>query len=430
MKLQSSRCSALSGCTTVPGDKSISHRALILASISKGQSHIQGLLMGQDCLATLVAMQNMGVSIEKQSVGNYLVRGTGLYGLMTPSSEIDCGNAGTGMRLLTGLLAGQTFDATLIGDRSLSKRPMKRVILPLREMGAKIETSEYDTAPIVIKGGSKLTGIQYHLPMASAQVKSCLLLAGLYAEGRTTIIEPAMTRNHTELMLQAFGYPVICENNTVSLLGGYDLSAQDIIVPGDISSAAFFIIAASIIPGSDILIKNVGINPTRTGIIDILKLMGGSIYLENKRRMGFEWVADIRVKASKLRGIEIPESLIPLAIDEFPVIFIAAACAEGTTVLRNAKELRVKESDRLFVMAEGLQNIGVECELFDDGIEINHSKIRGGVVQSYDDHRISMAFSVAGCVSANPIVIMNCENIATSFPGFVKNANALGFRID
>lgn len=429
MEFKSAACLPLSGFTAVPGDKSISHRALMLASIAEGVSKVYGLLMGQDCLATLAAMRMMGVVIQEDGPGNYVVNGVGLKGLSQPNSNIDCGNAGTGMRLLAGLLAGQAFDATLVGDSSLSKRPMQRVVSPLQSMGAVISTSEAKTAPLVIAGGVELCGIRYSLPMASAQVKSCLLLAGLYAKGVTTIIEPAMTRNHTELMLQSFGYPVTCEHNRVSLVGGHKLIAQEITVPGDISSAAFLMVAASIVPGSDITINAVGINPTRTGILDILKLMGANITLKNRRQMGLEWVADIHVKTSQLQGIEIPEALIPLAIDEFPVIFIAGACATGKTVLRNAQELRVKESDRLAVMAEGLQNIGVNYKLFDDGIEINHSKVQGGVVQSHDDHRISMAFSVAGCVAVNPIVIMGCENVATSFPGFVSIASRLGFNI-
>ena len=429
MKLKSINCPPLLGSISVPGDKSISHRALMLASLAEGQTLIDGLLMGQDCIATLEAMRRMGVKIETQGTGSYLVEGRGLYGLSKPLSEINCGNAGTGMRLLAGLLAGQKFNTTLIGDGSLSKRPMQRIIEPLRRMGAKIETSKNGTAPLMISGVDQLQGIHYQLPMASAQVKSCLLLAGLYAKGRTTIIEPAVTRNHTELMLQTFGYPIVCEGNTITIEGGHRLIASSITVPGDISSAAFFIVAASIIPGSDIIIKNVGVNPSRIGILDVLKLMGANISLQNQRQEGFELVADIQVRSSQLHGIEIPEALIPLAIDEFPVIFIAAACAEGKTVLRNAEELRVKESDRLAVMAEGLRNIGVTCTLFEDGIEIHHSKVKGGQVYSHDDHRISMAFCVAGCVSAEPITVMGCENVATSFPGFVTIANTLGFRI-
>jgi 3-phosphoshikimate 1-carboxyvinyltransferase len=333
------------------------------------------------------------------------------------------------MRLLSGLLAAQPFDTTLTGDASLSKRPMNRVAKPLREMGAVIETGPEGRPPLSIKGGQRLTGMAYEMPMASAQVKSCLLLAGLYAAGSTSVTEPAPTRDHTERMLRGFGYPVSVEGSTASVESGHKLTATRIEVPADISSAAFFLVAASIAEGSELVLEHVGINPTRTGVIDILKLMGGDITLENQREVGGEPVADIRVRAAKLKGIDIPEDLVPLAIDEFPVLFVAAACAEGRTVLRGAEELRVKESDRIQVMADGLIALGVKAEPTPDGIIIEGGAIGGGEVWAHGDHRIAMSFSVASLRASAPIRIHDCANVATSFPNFLALAAEVGINV-
>jgi 3-phosphoshikimate 1-carboxyvinyltransferase len=333
------------------------------------------------------------------------------------------------MRLLAGLLAAQDFDSTLTGDESLSRRPMSRVADPLREMGAVIETAAEGRPPVVIRGGQSLKGLTYCMPMASAQVKSCLLLAGLYAEGRTTVIEPAPTRDHTERMLRGFGYPVSVDGAEVSVESGRALSAARIEVPADISSAAFFMVAASIAEGADLLLEHVGINPTRTGVIQILRLMGADITLENQRDVGGEPVADVRVRSAKLKGIEIPQALVPLAIDEFPVLFVAAACAEGRTMLRGAQELRVKESDRIKVMADGLLALGVNVQPTPDGIIIDASPIGGGVVNAHGDHRVAMAFSVASLRASAPIQIHDCANVATSFPNFLALCAQVGMRV-
>ncbi|WP_259740708.1 bifunctional prephenate dehydrogenase/3-phosphoshikimate 1-carboxyvinyltransferase, partial [Pseudomonas poae] len=344
----------LSGSIRVPGDKSISHRSIMLGSLAEGVTEVEGFLEGEDALATLQAFRDMGVVIEGPHHGRVTIHGVGLHGLKPAPGPIYLGNSGTSMRLLAGLLAAQRFDSVLTGDVSLSKRPMNRVVKPLREMGAVIETGPEGRSPLTIRGGQSLKGLNYAMPMASAQVKSCLLLAGLYAEGTTAVVEPAPTRDHTERMLRGFGYPVAVDGATASLASGHALAATHIEVPGDISSSAFFLVAASIAEGSELLLEHVGINPTRTGVIDILRLMGADITLENQREVGGEPVADLRVRAAALKGIEIPEALVPLAIDEFPVLFVAAACAEGRTVLRGAAELRVKESDRIQVMADGL----------------------------------------------------------------------------
>jgi 3-phosphoshikimate 1-carboxyvinyltransferase len=334
------------------------------------------------------------------------------------------------MRLLSGLLAGQGFDSVLTGDPSLSKRPMKRVTEPLRLMGARIDTTEKGTSPLHIHGGSALKGIHYDMPMASAQVKSCLLLAGLYAEGRTSVREPAPTRDHTERMLNGFGYPVQRQGDVVSVEAGGKLTACDVDVPSDISSAAFFMVGASIANGAEVVLKHVGINPTRTGVIDILKLMGADIEVINAREAGGEPVADIRIRASQLRGIDIPEELVPLAIDEFPVLFVAAACAEGETRLTGAEELRVKESDRIQVMADGLRILGVDATPTADGMVVRGGSMSGGEVESHGDHRIAMAFAIAGLRASGPITIRDCANVNTSFPTFVELAQRLGLAVE
>ncbi|XLY90003.1 bifunctional prephenate dehydrogenase/3-phosphoshikimate 1-carboxyvinyltransferase [Ectopseudomonas mendocina] len=421
--------SSLSGRIRVPGDKSISHRSIMLGSLAEGTTEVEGFLEGEDALATLQAFRDMGVVIEGPHHGRVTIHGVGLHGLKAPAGPLYMGNSGTSMRLLSGLLAAQPFDTTLTGDASLSKRPMNRVAKPLREMGAVIETGPEGRPPLDIKGGQRLTGMAYEMPMASAQVKSCLLLAGLYAAGSTSVTEPAPTRDHTERMLRGFGYPVSVEGSTASVESGHKLSATRIEVPADISSAAFFLVAASIAEGSELVLEHVGINPTRTGVIDILKLMGGDITLENQREVGGEPVADIRVRAAKLKGIDIPEDLVPLAIDEFPVLFVAAACAEGRTVLRGAEELRVKESDRIQVMADGLIALGVKAEPTPDGIVIEGGSIGGGEVWAHGDHRIAMSFSVASLRASAPIRIHDCANVATSFPNFLALAAEVGIQV-
>lgn len=419
----------LSGRVRVPGDKSISHRSIMLGSLAEGTTEVQGFLEGEDALATIQAFRDMGVVIEGPHHGRVTVHGVGLHGLKTPPGPIYLGNSGTSMRLLSGLLAAQPFDTTLTGDASLSKRPMNRVAKPLREMGAVIETGPEGRPPLTIRGGQKLTGMHYDMPMASAQVKSCLLLAGLYAAGETSTTEPAPTRDHTERMLRGFGYPVDVEGATARVESGHKLTATSIEVPADISSAAFFLVAASIAEGSDLTLEHVGINPTRTGVIDILKLMGADITLENQREVGGEPVADIRVRSAQLKGIDIPEDLVPLAIDEFPVLFVAAASASGRTVLRGAEELRVKESDRIQVMADGLLALGVKCEPTPDGIIIDGGSYGGGEVWSHGDHRIAMSFSVASLRAGAPIRIHDCANVATSFPNFLGLASGAGIRV-
>lgn len=425
--LFSKQVNGLNGSFRVPGDKSISHRSIMLGSLADGITEVSGFLEAEDALATLKAFENMGVKIERLAKGSLRIHGVGIDGLQAPKTEIDVGNSGTSMRLLAGLLAGQSFDSVLTGDNSLSKRPMRRVLDPLELMGATVESSDKGTSPLKITGGAALKAINYKMPMGSAQVKSCLLLAGLYADGTTQVTEPAITRDHTERMLKGFAYTVSREGNTISLSGGGRLSSATIDVPADISSAAFFMVAACITPNSEITLQHVGVNPSRTGIIDILRQMGANIALTNERTVGGELVADIMVKSSELQGISIPEELVPLAIDEFPVIFIAAACAKGETRLTGAEELRVKESDRIQVMEDGLKAIGVDAKATTDGMIIKGGLIGSGAIESHDDHRIAMAFAVAGLRSATGIRINNCENVNTSFPSFAALAKDCGF---
>ncbi len=421
--------SSLKGDITVPGDKSISHRAIMLGAIAKGTTTVSGFLDGEDCLATLHAFQSMGVRIEGPFSQRVLIHGVGKYGLKKPKEIINCGNSGTTMRLMVGILAAQPFDSELTGDQSLVKRPMERVSRPLQQMGAQVITNS-GKPPLSIRGGQVLHGITYEMPEASAQVKSCLLLAGLYAQGETRVIEPGVTRDHTERMLTAFSYPIHKSDNTIVINAQSECQGTDIVVPGDISSAAFFIVAATIIPNAELFIRNVGINPTRTGVIEILKRMGANIKLTNKRICGEELVADIYVKHAELEGIDIPAATVPLAIDEFPAIFIAASCAKGQTVLHGAKELRCKESDRIGAMAEGLQRLGIEAEAFEDGISITGGTLQGGVVDSRHDHRIAMAFAIAGAVANEAVTIKDCSNVATSFPLFVNTANRVQLKIE
>ncbi len=419
----------LQGSIRVPGDKSISHRSIMFGSLAEGTSHISGFLDGEDSLNTLRAFQAMGVEIEGPTDGKVTIHGVGMYGLKAPEKALDLGNSGTSMRLLAGLLAGQQFDVELSGDASLSKRPMKRITDPLTEMGAKVETAEGGRPPLKITGKQTLNSFSYQMPMASAQVKSCCLLAGMYAQGRTCVTEPAVTRDHTERMLKAFGCSVEVTDSTACVTGPAKLIATDIDVPADISSAAFFMVGASIADDSDIVLQHVGINPTRTGVIDILKLMGADITTFNEEEVGGEPVADIRIKSAKLRGVHIPEALVPLAIDEFPVLFIAAACAEGQTVVTGAEELKVKESDRIQVMADGLQALGVSARATEDGMIIKGGEISGGTVHSHDDHRIAMAFAMAGLCAGGDIHIIDCDNVNTSFPGFADLAASCGLSI-
>ncbi len=420
---------SLNGSIRVPGDKSMSHRSIMLGSIADGTTHVKGFLEAEDALATLKAFRAMGVEIEGPENGEVTIHGVGKHGLKQPEGPLYLGNSGTSMRLLCGLLSGQDFDTILTGDASLESRPMRRVTEPLAKMGAEIETQADGTAPLKIKGGRKLKGIHYDMPVASAQVKSCLLLAGMYAEGETVVAEPAPTRDHTERMLNGFSYPVKREGNKAIIDSKGRLKACDIDVPSDISSAAFFLVGASIAPDSDVTLRHVGINPTRTGVIDILKMMGANIEVFNEKTVGGEPVADIRVRSSQLKGIDIPERLVPLAIDEFPVLFVAAACAEGQTRLTGAKELRVKESDRIQVMADGLKTLGVDAMPTEDGMIINQSEIGGGTVDSHGDHRIAMAFSIAGLRANDTIVIQDCQNVNTSFPEFKTLVSELGLNL-
>lgn len=417
------------GRVRVPGDKSISHRSIMLGALAEGVTEVSGFLEAEDCLCTMAAFRAMGVRIDGPERGRVVVHGVGLHGLQAPSQALYLGNSGTSMRLLSGLLSGQAFDVDMTGDVSLSKRPMKRVTQPLRLMGADLTTTPAGTPPMHIKGGKNLRGMHYTMPMASAQVKSSLLLAGLYAKGKTCVTEPAPTRDHTERMLQGFGYTVERHDNTVCLEGGGQLRGTQIDVPADISSAAFFLVGASIAPGSDLTLEHVGINPTRIGVINILRAMGADITLQNEQVVGGEPVADLRVRAAPLHGIAIPADQVPLAIDEFPVLFIAAACAQGTTVLTGAEELRVKESDRIQSMAEGLLNLGIDAQPTADGMVIQGGKLTGGVVNSFGDHRIAMAFAIAALRSAAPITVHDCANVTTSFPDFVPLARAAGLKV-
>ena len=419
----------ITGRIAVPGDKSISHRALMLGAIAEGETTITGFLQGEDTLATASAFRQMGVEIEND--GSLVsIQGVGLNGLQGSDRPIDFGNSGTSVRLMTGLLSAQSFNSELIGDESLMTRPMMRIINPLRSMQAKIDCTEEGTLPIKITGGCQLQGIEYELPVASAQLKSCLLLAGLYAEGTTTIIENEATRDHTERMLAAFSHSITRNEKHISINKVDKLTGTEISIPADFSSAAFFIVAATIVPDSDLILENVGVNPTRNAMLEIMKLMGADIQLENERIQSGEPVADIHVKSSELTGIKIPEELVPVAIDEFPAILIAAACAKGKTRLSGAAELRVKESDRINAMLDGFIATGIQVEGFDDGMLIEGGKFIGGNVDSYGDHRIAMAFAVAGTVSTEPIFINDCANVATSFPGFVELAQQAGMDIE
>ncbi len=420
----------LRGEPSMPGDKSISHRAVMLAALAEGTTTVEGLLEGEDVLCTLAAFRRMGVNIDGPHNGRVAIAGSGMNGLSAPAESLDMGNSGTAMRLMAGILAAQRFDSVLIGDASLSRRPMKRVADPLRAMGASIQTAPEGRPPLKIKGGRQLKGIDYRLPMPSAQVKSAVLLAGLYAAGETSVTEPAPTRDHTERMLRAFGYPVALSGATARLRGGGRLRATELRVPADISSAAFFLVGASIAPDSEVLLSGIGVNPTRIGVVNILKRMGADVETLNERMAGDEPIADLRVRSSRLRGIKIPEDQVPLAIDELPAVLIAAAFAEGETVLSSAEELRIKESDRIAAMATGLAAIGIKVRETSGGMIVQGGRSKGGVIESRGDHRIAMAFAMATLRAEGPITILDCKNVDTSFPGFAGLARGVGLGIE
>lgn len=420
----------LQGSLTIPGDKSVSHRSVMFAALADGTSHIEGFLEGEDTRATARIFSQLGVRIETPSPSQRIVHGVGIDGLKAPQAPLDCGNAGTGMRLLAGLLAGQAFDCTLIGDESLSGRPMRRVTGPLSQMGARIDTQDDGTPPLRVHGGQALHGIDFASPVASAQVKSAVLLAGLYAQGETSVTEPHPTRDYTERMLSAFGVDIAFSPGKARLRGGQRLRATDIVVPADFSSAAFYLVAASIIPGSELRLKQVGLNPRRTGLLHALRLMGADISEENPAEQGGEPVADLVVRYAPLKGARIPEALVPDMIDEFPALFVAAAAAEGQTVVSGAAELRVKESDRLAAMATGLRALGMQVDETEDGATL-HGGVRlgSGTIESHGDHRIAMAFAIAGQISDGEVRINDIANVATSFPDFDGLARSAGFNL-
>ncbi|MEP6886576.1 MAG: 3-phosphoshikimate 1-carboxyvinyltransferase [Gammaproteobacteria bacterium] len=424
---------SVSGAMTVPGDKSISHRALMLSGIARGDSDVRGFLASEDCLATLAAMRALGVQIDRPSPTQVLIRGVGLRGLRDAGRPLDMGNAGTAMRLFTGLLSAQAFNSQLIGDASLMKRPMERVAKPLRDMGADVRTSN-GTPPVDIGGGRQLHGIEYRMPVASAQVKSAVLLAALYADAPTTVIAPAVNRDHSERMLKSCGVRLDTEGLRTTLHPPQELASLQLEVPGDFSSAAFFIVAGLLgAAPAGLLIRNVGMNPTRSGLLDILRSMGGSIEILNPRDSGAEPVADLLIHNSALRGVQVPVELVPLAIDEFPVLFVAAACAAGETVVTGAEELRVKESDRIAAMGAGLDALGVVHRVLPDGMRIEGRgegpAFGGGEIDSCGDHRIAMSFAIASLRAAAAISIRDVANVATSFPGFVGLARSVGLDI-
>ena len=424
-----SQSSGLSGDIKVPGDKSISHRSIIFASLAEGESRINDILEGEDVLATIQAFRKMGVDIRRTGDGemenHYQVQGVGMHGLCQPETILDMGNSGTAFRLLSGLMCAQRWTVTLDGDESLRQRPMGRIIQPLSDMGAIIESRD-GMPPLKISPASQIEGIDYVTPMASAQVKSAILLAGLYAQGETIVRENAPTRDHTERMLQGFGYDVSVDEGVINLSGGGGLKGVDMQVPADLSSAAFFVLAGLICPDSELCLTGVGTNPSRNGVISILQRMGADLKLANERNVSGEPVADLIVKSSVLHGVDIDSEDVALAIDEIPAIAVAAACAAGTTRITGAEELRVKESDRISSVVNGLKALGVEVEEQPDGMVIEGGELCGGEVNSFGDHRIAMAFAVAGCRAKGPVKVLNCENVATSFPGFDRLAKKCG----
>ncbi len=420
----------IAGTVRVPGDKSISHRAIMLGAVASGTTRVRGFLPGEDCLATMAAVTAMGVSAVRTGPTDVTLEGAGLRGLHRPARDLDVGNSGTAMRLFTGLLAGQSFDSTLVGDASLSKRPMERVAQPLRQMGARIETVA-GRPPVRILGNSPLRGIDYAMPVASAQVKSAVLLAGLYADGETTVREPAVTRDHTERMLAMFGQPVRHEGLVASLVPCGRLQATFVDVPGDLSSATFLILAAALAQEGELTLEHVGLNPTRTGILEIFRLMGMDLTVEPADVVSeAEPVGRIKVRPSRLRGVAIPPALVPLAIDEFPAVFVAAALADGDTLISGAEELRHKESDRIAVMATGLRALGASLDETPDGARIQGGSLRSGEVDSAGDHRIAMSFAVGAIRAQGEVRILDTANVATSFPGFATLAGRIGMRLE
>ena len=417
----------LHGEVAVPGDKSISHRAIMLAALAEGASHIDGFLEGEDTRATAAIFRAMGVRIDAPAASRRVVHGVGLHGLSAPHAALDCGNSGTAMRLLAGVLAGQRFDSVLTGDATLRRRPMQRVIEPLAAMGARIDAEPGGLPPLRMRAAARLRGGRCAPMVASAQVKSAVLLAALYADGETEVHEIHPTRDYTERMLAAFGWPIAFEPGRARLCGGHRLHASDVVVPADFSSAAFFIVAATLVPGSKILLRGLGLNPRRTGLLAALRLMGADLREHAAREQGGERVADLEVRHAPLRGIELPIKLVPDMIDEFPILFVAAAAAEGVTVIDGAAELRVKESDRIAVMANGLRTLGIAVDETSDGAAIHGGCMRGGRVDSAGDHRCAMSFAVAGLIAAGAVRIHDCANVATSFPGFVELARSAGF---
>jgi 3-phosphoshikimate 1-carboxyvinyltransferase len=414
----------LHGEISLPGDKSISHRSVLFSAIADGDTEISGFLVADDTQNSAKAVQAMGIKVEGLGTDHLLVHGKGLDGLSEPMSVLDLGNSGTGMRLLAGILAGQNFYSVLSGDQHLNKRPMARIVEPLRRMGAKID-GRFDgkLAPLAIKGGGKaFHAIEFASPFASAQVKSAVLLAGLFADGATTVHEPSKSRDHTERMLRFFGVEVGEQGTKVTVQGRQRLHAKGpLVIPSDISSAAFFMVAASIVPGSDLLIKNVGVNPTRTGIIDVLSYMGAYITVDGSHEQSGEPVADIRVRHRELHGAEISGTMIPQAIDEIPILAVAASCAKGKTIIRDAAELRVKESDRIATMAAELRNMGVAVKELPDGMEIiGNDALKGALCDSHGDHRVAMSMAVAGLAARGETIIRDTEWIDTSFPGFER----------
>ncbi|MCI4566457.1 3-phosphoshikimate 1-carboxyvinyltransferase [Lysobacter sp. CFH 32150] len=420
---------SLRGTLDVPGDKSVSHRAIMFAALADGVSRIEGFLEGEDTRATAAIFRQLGVRIETASDGVRIVHGVGIDGLQASNAPLDCGNAGTGMRLLTGVLAGQRFDCVLIGDESLSRRPMRRVIDPLSRMGARIEANEGGLPPLRVHGNHVLQGIDYTTEVASAQVKSAILLAGLYAHGDTTVREPHPTRDYTERMLAAFGWPIEFAPGFARLSGGHRLRATDVHVPADFSSAAFFIVAATLVPGSELRLQRVGMNPRRTGLLHVLRAMGADIVEQNPSEQGGEPVADLVIRHAALHGIEVPVEHVPDMIDEFPALFVAATCAQGATIVRGAAELRVKESDRIATMATGLRALGISVDETPDGATIHGGRVHGGRIDSHGDHRIAMAFAIAAQLADGEVRIGDVSNVATSFPGFDALARAAGMNV-
>ena len=414
----------LRGEITIPGDKSISHRAVMFGSLAEGTTRITNFLEGADCLSTISCFRKMGINIENNN-GEILVRGKGLHGLTAPDDVLDVGNSGTTTRLISGILAGQDFISELTGDASIRKRPMKRIMTPLSQMGADIiSLNGNGCAPLKISG-KKLQAIHYDSPVASAQVKSCVLLAGLYADGITSVTEPVLSRNHTEIMLNYFGADVTSEGTTASVKPDPSLYGREILVPGDISSAAYFIAAGLLVPNSEILLKNVGTNPTRDGILRVCKAMGADITLLNETKEG-EPTADLLIRSSSLHGTTVEGAIIPTLIDELPMIAVMAAFAEGTTVIRDAAELRVKESDRIQVMTENLQKMGADIQATDDGMIINGGKpLHGAEIDSHLDHRVAMSFAVAGLLCDGPLTIRNGECVNISYPEFYSDLYSL-----